>query len=546
MRNANRTGLLLAALGALSAVAGPGDAKGAEPVWTYAEASPAPPPSNAGGWTVWDSRRESFVHHPGQFLYGGHRPGHTYPTRTYRWQPDSREPWTVLTTATDLPPLEMSAAAYDSDTDAIWVFGGKHTTYSWDTFSSATTVNTNIWKLALDSSAGWQVVTVAGTPPPPRFDASMVLDVARRRLLVFGGIDTLAARFDDVWSLNLDGTPTWQELHPAGALGARCGHAAVFDRPRDRMIVACGEGAGGTLLSDVWTLEFGDSLRWQPLDLTGATPVGSAAGAIDESRDRWIVVTHGEPIRVHALSLSDPPAWQTVSPARRAPDWATSFVIPRISVAWDPTRDALAVLWPMGAFNGELRDAPLLRFGPLPIVNVTAEFRHRIYENGTSYTYWSVHSDRPLYDRIGIVMTESDPPWPSPVSLWEFPDANGSIVFRQDGASRVGRYAYCVHWFDGLAERDTGDFPMASGPIAIAGLSNPARGALAFSIQLSDRIPARVDVHDVSGRLRFSRTLQGNGTHPVDVAARGWSAGIYFVSVSHADHRTVRTVAFMP
>ncbi|XP_065905090.1 uncharacterized protein [Dysidea avara] len=60
----------------------------------------------------------------------------------------------------------------------------------------------------------WKEVTVSGTPPPCR-DYVTVCNLANKHLLLFGGsisCDDMDKSFNDVYNLNLSGTPTWNRV----------------------------------------------------------------------------------------------------------------------------------------------------------------------------------------------------------------------------------------------------------------------------------------------------------------------------------------------
>lgn len=78
-------------------------------------------------------------------------------------------------------------------------------------------------------------------------------------MIVFGGyyFDGDHHRVNTSHALDLVGPPTWTQLATGGALPTAVdAHTAVFDEPRDRMIVFGGHTQNGGQTSEAWTLTF--------------------------------------------------------------------------------------------------------------------------------------------------------------------------------------------------------------------------------------------------------------------------------------------------
>jgi hypothetical protein len=115
-----------------------------------------------------------------------------------------------------------------------------------------------------NGQVSWTQVTSPG--PPPRWGHVAVLDTARNRVLVWGGIDNTGVR-SDLWALSLS-TNTWQQLSAPGGPGGRFTAGAVADPTRNRMILVGGSNFSAT--NEVWSLDLA-RLTWSPL------PQGPAA-----------------------------------------------------------------------------------------------------------------------------------------------------------------------------------------------------------------------------------------------------------------------------
>ena len=178
----------------------------------------------------------------------------------------------------------------------------------------------DVWSLSLAGSPTWNALSPTGPPPPVRAHHTAVYDSARDRMLVFGGASGLTER-NDVWELSLSGSPAWSALTPGGPPpSARHGHGAIYDPVRDRMLVF--GGAGGSLLNDVWELRLSGSPVWSALAPSGTPPsAGSGRAIYDPAGDRMIVfggITGSLINGVWELSLSGP-AWSALAPIGTPP-----------------------------------------------------------------------------------------------------------------------------------------------------------------------------------------------------------------------------------
>ncbi len=218
-------------------------------------------------------------------------------------------PWSPLP-----PPARwVHSTIYDPIRDRLIVFGGQGYSGS----------SNEVWALALSGIPRWTRLLPSGPEPPPRGFHTAIYDSVRDRMIVFGGDD--GAPRNDVWALSFDGNPTWSQLAPTGTPPSpRAWHVAVVDRARNRMIVHGGV-AGGTRFADTWALSLGATPAWTLLATAGSAPARSShCGRYDAAGDRLVVFSgldgagaaRGD---VWALTLGATPTWSTLAPSGTPP-----------------------------------------------------------------------------------------------------------------------------------------------------------------------------------------------------------------------------------
>ena len=160
------------------------------------------------------------------------------------------------------------SAIYDAPAHRMIVFGGNTA----DPFSSPPVATNELWQLDLSlAPPAWSQLSPLGTPPPARFGHSAIHDLDHHRMVVFGGSDAAGGLFNDVWSLSLDGPPTWTQIVPGGTPPSpRQEHSAVFQgwsTSTRRMLVY-----GGTSSREVWALSLTGAPSWTQLAVSGPLP----------------------------------------------------------------------------------------------------------------------------------------------------------------------------------------------------------------------------------------------------------------------------------
>jgi hypothetical protein len=187
---------------------------------------------------------------------------------------------------------------------------------------------------------------------------SAIYDPERDRMVVFGGRGV--GLLDDVWELSLAGTPTWRRLTPTGTPpSARNGQSAICDPVRDRMVVFGGGWSEGAYFGDVWSLSLSDTPAWTQLMPTGTPPSARAthSAIYDPERDRMVVFggynVDGSGVLndVWALSLDGTPAWTQLSPTGASPNGRGYH-----SAIYDPVRDRMVAFggYSSGALHNDV------------------------------------------------------------------------------------------------------------------------------------------------------------------------------------------------
>jgi len=243
----------------------------------------------------------------------------------------------LVTSGTAPSPRALGSAIYDSVRDRLLLFGG---------ITNGGSSN-EVWALTLSGTPTWSQITPLGTPPTARFEQAAIYDVTRDRMIVFGGYDDVVGDLNDAWVLTLSGTPTWTPMAPSGTPPiARDSHSAVYDGPRDRMVVFGGYSSSDGVLNDTWALALSGGGTWSPVTPNGGLPpMRYAHTAIaDAPRNRMIVfggfgVSGPMMNDAWSLSFTNPIKWTQLSPTGPAPYLQDYF--PSV---YDPVRQRMILM----------------------------------------------------------------------------------------------------------------------------------------------------------------------------------------------------------
>ncbi len=209
------------------------------------------------------------------------------------------------------------------------------------------------------TQAVWQRVAQGATSPPERTGAAVATDVARGRVVLFGGSagdGSLESYYSDTWEWNGTG---WTSITTSNGPVARKGQAAVFDAARGKTLLFGGTNViyqrGASFYDPAARLtsggDFNDTWEWDGTTWTEVTPAESPsvrwghAMAYDAARGRVLLfggcLAEGEASTsgVNCMSTSDE-TWEW-----RGDDWTslTPAHAPAVRygalMAYDPGRD---------------------------------------------------------------------------------------------------------------------------------------------------------------------------------------------------------------
>ncbi|HET6463762.1 MAG TPA: kelch repeat-containing protein, partial [Candidatus Krumholzibacteria bacterium] len=251
------------------------------PMWTQSVPSGTPPSPRWGAASIYDPVRDRMV------VFGGLEWNPTQSCNdTWALSLSGPPAWSPLIPSGALPPARHSLAmVYDPVRDRMIILGGFN-------YPSDSSYN-NTWALSFDGTLQWTLLLPTGVPPSARTGHSAIYDPIRDRIIVFGGSAGYSNSRNDVWALSLADPPSWTQLSPAGTLpSARQFHTAVYDAPRDRMVVFGGTNWTDYLSrDDVWALSLSGTPAWTQLAPSGTLPPArdSHTGIYDDARGRMVI-----------------------------------------------------------------------------------------------------------------------------------------------------------------------------------------------------------------------------------------------------------------
>jgi hypothetical protein len=153
--------------------------------------------------------------------------------------------WTDLDPDGDEPPVRLgSSMVRDGATGKVILFGGT---------DMAIGLN-DLW--AYDPAANtWTGLEPTGDVPPGRSGACMVYDPTSAKIILFGGMDPAFVCFNDTWTYD-SAANTWTKLTPASDLPrARTGHVMVYDPHSSMVVLFGGMDSEFACFNDTWNYD---------------------------------------------------------------------------------------------------------------------------------------------------------------------------------------------------------------------------------------------------------------------------------------------------
>ncbi|MBK8256998.1 MAG: hypothetical protein IPK82_30530 [Polyangiaceae bacterium] len=170
---------------------------------------------------------------------------------------------------------DESRAQQPNDGKTVWERGNNGGGWAlmirWTGASATTFVLASQWSVGFLSlgcapitdpnAAAYREVTTEPAPSP-RWGHTLVYDGARDQLIAFGG-NGPNGKLNDTWAFSLV-RETWQTLETNEGPSARLTPAAIFDAPRNRMIVVGGDIGTSFASDETWALDL-ETLQWSTL-----------------------------------------------------------------------------------------------------------------------------------------------------------------------------------------------------------------------------------------------------------------------------------------
>ncbi len=201
--------------------------------------------------------------------FGGYSPTGGVTSGTVEWNGVTRGFETVRPPHAP-PPRARHALAYDAARRRVVLFGG---------VDAAGAPVGDTWSY---NGGDWSEVT--STPSPaPRSDTALAYDAARARVVLFGGETANGSVADETWEH--DGTAWIQRV--VASPPARRAHLLAYDAVRQRTVLFGGETADGTALNDTWEW---DGTSWQAI---ATATVPGARGVMTWDARRAAIVAFG-------------------------------------------------------------------------------------------------------------------------------------------------------------------------------------------------------------------------------------------------------------
>lgn len=235
---------------------------------TWTDMNPAVRPANRYRHTMaYDLRADQII------LFGGNN-GTAALDDTWAYDVNNNT-WTSKDPPDGPSARYRHAAAYDSESERVVLFGG---------FNPASAALGDTWAFDFNANT-WTDVNPATTPSARQL-AATVYNSQLDRVVMFGGTGA-SALLDDTWAYDLN-TNRWEDENPAIRPSSRSGHAAAYDSQSD-LVVLFGGSRGPAALGDTWVYDLRSNVWTNKNPTTSPPPRSGHAMAYDSQKDRVLL-----------------------------------------------------------------------------------------------------------------------------------------------------------------------------------------------------------------------------------------------------------------
>lgn len=175
----------------------------------------------------------------------------------------------------------------------------------------------DMYRLNLDNTTAWELVTPITSGPGPRMDY-IWLPFGGTKSVFFAGSPSGGVQMNDLWTFDFS-THHWIQIYPNGVASSppiRLGAVGVI--VADRYLYMYSGSTGPTILGDYWVLDT-NTWTWFPLSNEGATPVFRGyMGLVPSSQSPLIFggfrgITHSATDASFQFSPASPPMGMVTS-----------------------------------------------------------------------------------------------------------------------------------------------------------------------------------------------------------------------------------------
>jgi hypothetical protein len=208
------------------------------------------------------------------------------------WAYDAKaKTWTdIKPTGTSPPALLEASMVYDASKRRTLLFGG-----------TGDTMFARVWSYDAKANA-WTELKTSGTAPSSRRGWSMAYDQAGKKVILFGGWSEGEGFLNDTWAFDPAGN-TWTNLKPAAAPPARYLASMAYDVARKRIVLYGGltkhiqsllgaESFDFGQLGDTWTFD-PSKKTWTSVESTVSPPARGMAGLVYDATMQKLVLFGG-------------------------------------------------------------------------------------------------------------------------------------------------------------------------------------------------------------------------------------------------------------